>query len=74
METFFLWLFGSLVLPVVLIAMLSTMMGLKPESILMPLSSLFGVIFKLILDLTILLIRIIGGGALMLIARVFNAR
>jgi hypothetical protein len=74
MEHFIVSIFGSLLLPVVLIAVLASMMGIKPEAILMPLFALFGVIFKLVLDLAILLARTLGGGALMLIARIFNVR
>ena len=74
MEYFILWITGTVLLPIFIVAVLASIMGIKPEVILMPLFGLFGVIFKLSLELAIVLVRIIGGGAMLMIARIFNVR
>jgi hypothetical protein len=74
MEHFIVSVFGSLLLPVVLVAVLASMFGIKPEAILMPLFGLLGAILKVVLDLGILLVRAIGGVVMLAIARIFNAR
>ena len=74
MEYFILWITGTVLLPIIIVAVLASIMGIKPEVILMPLFGLFGVIFKLSLELAIVLIKIIGGGAMLMIARIFNVR
>jgi hypothetical protein len=74
MEYFILWITGTVLLPIIIVAVLASCMGIKSEVILMPLFNLFGVIFKLILELAIVLVRLIGGGAMLMIARVFNVR
>jgi len=74
MEYFILWITGTVLLPIIIVAVLASIMGIKPEVILMPLFGLFGVIFKLSLELAIVLVRIIGGGAMLMIARIFNVR
>jgi hypothetical protein len=74
MEYLITWITGTVLLPIFIVAVVASVMGIKPEVILMPLFNLFGVIFKLGLDLAILLVRLIGGGALMMIARAFNVR
>ena len=74
MEYFILWITGTVLLPIIIVAVLASIMGIKPEVILMPLFGLFGVIFKLSLELAIVLVKIIGGGAMLMIARIFNVR
>ncbi len=74
MEYFILWITGTVLLPIIIVAVLASIIGIKPEVILMPLFGLLGVIFKLSLELAIVLVRIIGGGAMLLIARIFNVR
>ena len=66
--------FGTLLLPVVLVAVLASMVGIKPEAILMPVFGLVGVVLKVVLDLAIVVVRLAFGGALALIARIFNVR
>ena len=74
MEHFIVSIFGSLLLPVVLVAVLASMFGIKPEAILMPLFGLLGAILKVVLDLGIMLVRAFGGVVMVAIARIFNAR
>ena len=74
MEYFILWITGTVLLPIFIVAVAASIMGIKPEVILMPLFGLFGVIFKLGLELAIVLVKIIGGGAMLMIARIFNVR
>ena len=74
MEYFILWITGTVLLPIIIVAVLASIMGIKPEVILMPLFGLFGVIFKLSLELAIMLVKIVGGGAMLMIARIFNVR
>lgn len=74
MEHFIVSTLGSLLLPIFIVAVVASIMGIKPEAILMPLFGLLGVIFKLCLELVIIVVRIIGGGAVVMIARLFNVR
>jgi hypothetical protein len=67
-------LFGTLLLPVVMVAVLASIMGIKPESILTPLVGLFGAILKVVLDLVIVIVRAIGGVVMVAIAKKFNDR
>ena len=68
------WLTGTVLLPIFIVAVASSIMGIKSEAILMPLFGLFGVMFKLFLELAITLVRIIGGGAMLMLARILNVR
>ena len=74
MEYLITWFTGTVLLPIVIVAVVASIMGIKPEVVLMPLFSLFGVIFKLGLELAIVLVKIVGGGAMLMIARIFNVR
>ena len=65
---------SSLLLPVVLIAVLASVMGIKAEAILMPLFGLLGVALKLAFDLLALVVRILAGVVVAFIARVLNVR
>lgn len=74
MEHFIVSIFGMLLLPVLLVAVLAQMLGIRAEGILMALSSFLGLCLKAVLELLIILVRTIGGEAVVMIAKIFNVR
>jgi len=74
MEHFIVSTFGALLLPLVLVVVIASIMGIKPEVILMPLFNLIGAVCRLFLELAILLTRILGGFVSVAVAGLLNGR
>ena len=65
---------GTLLLPVFVIVVFTSMAGIKPEAVLVPLFGLVGVLLKVGLDLAIVIVRVVAGGVMVILTRILNGR